>query len=182
VKSSLTVVVEGKTDALIIKHLLLPTISNLRFFAANGTLSTVSVARNILVHDAANVLIVADADTRDIHRAKEDMATMRLALRNVAPDQAFDVFLFLPQIESVFFETPSPLASLKLTQPWQRHEPKSALATLCKGQDVESWTSELTNEEWHTIREGVQAAKLIKVANDLVKRSFSDVYAQVSAP
>jgi hypothetical protein len=169
-KPTLTVVVEGNADAVILKHLLAAEDMHLRFFAANGRLSLASVARNILIHDAGNVMVVGDADTHDDDRVREDRATIRLALRHVAPEQNFDVFLFLPELEAIFFEVPSVLRASGVAQATPQREPKRALQALIGGREIRQWAAALTPESWADLRQGPQASQFLQKARDLAAR------------
>jgi hypothetical protein len=109
--NSITVVVEGQLDVVLLRKLLRrQTDVAFRFFAARGRASLATVGRNILVHDGGPLLIVMDAGTFDPAQAESSCIMVKAALRRVSPDDRFDVFAFVPELEIVFFESPGVLA------------------------------------------------------------------------
>ncbi len=103
--SRLNVVVERPSDAVLLGRLLSRALSlRPKFYAGDGRLSLATLARNILVHEGGPLLLVMDADSADPARAAEARAMTQAALRQVAVDQSFAVFAFIPQLEVVFFE------------------------------------------------------------------------------
>ncbi len=111
--ASLNVVVEGPTDARIIRTVLGRALAEkLRFYAAQGRASLATVGRNLLVHEGGPVLLVWDADTLNPRLSEEMRAMTRAALGGVAPGGLFEVFTFIPEIEVIFFEAPQALESV----------------------------------------------------------------------
>src|SRR5262249_14600524 len=113
---SLYIVVEGQTDADLIRSILGKDLAGkLRFFAASGRVSLATVGRNILVHEGGPVLLVMDADTTNPHLVNELQSMAFLATSGVAPPDLarlrdwVKVFAFVPEIEVIFFEAPRSL-------------------------------------------------------------------------
>lgn len=150
--SNLTIVVEGKTDAQLVRALLGKELAErLRFFASQGRASLATVGRNLLVHEGTPVLIVMDADTRNPHLAQERQALTRMALCGVAPEELCKVFAFIPEIEVVFFEAPQALEQVlgtKLSEEMVNDGlivPKEALSRLLgEGQPVSDYATFMT--------------------------------------
>jgi hypothetical protein len=134
---ALNVVVEGITDAAILRAILRrDLLAAMSFYSAQGLTSVITVGRNLLVHEREPVLVIMDSDTLDVHQAEERKATARFALGHVAPGALFEVFVFVPEIEVIFFEAPEALGRA-LTRPIPKetaHEgllaPKSTLNKL----------------------------------------------------
>ena len=176
----LLIVVEGKRDATVLRRLLPRKFSHARFFAAGGRSSVETVARNILVHESGAVMIVADADTNDSERAHDDRIAMQVALRNVASDGRFDVFLFVPTIEVLFFEYPAVLETLRkdishdhLLVQHGRDLPQRSLSTLLDQRSLESWMAELSEADWEQLRKGEQAQSLLESIDSLMSKKSS---------
>lgn len=171
-------VVEGERDAAILRKLLPESLSTARFFAARGRASIATVARNLLVHENGPVMLVADGDTHDADRLREDRANLQLALRNVAPAGRFGIFLFVPEIEVLFFECPQALAELPmdadrdvLSLRYGKDVPKRALEAMLDGQSFDTWLAGLNPEIWDLLRGGDQAQKLLSAVQALVDDS-----------
>ncbi len=106
----LIIVTEGKTDVLIIRKLLSAELTcGIRFFAAQGRESLVTLGRNLLVHEGGPVLLVMDVATAELQSRGDMTAETMRALGAVGAPGAFDVFAFTPEIEVVFFEAPDAL-------------------------------------------------------------------------
>jgi hypothetical protein len=115
-QSSLYIVVEGPTDAQIIRNILGKELAGrLRFFATSGRTSLATVARNLLVHEGGPVLLVMDADTRNPQLVGELRSMTLMATSGVLPPNLprlsdwVQVFAFVPEIEVIFFEAPQSL-------------------------------------------------------------------------
>jgi hypothetical protein len=103
----LKMVVEGPSDAGLIRAILGRELAEqVRFFIAQGRISTTSLGRNILVHEGGPLLVVQDADTTNPQLVDEQRGFVRLALSRFGADGSFDAFFFVPEIEVVFFEAP----------------------------------------------------------------------------
>ncbi len=106
----LIVVVEGKTDVLIIRALLGTELKTwMRFFAGQGRESLVTLARNLLVHEGSPILLVMDVATAELPSRNEMVAEAMRALSTFGAPGMFQVFTFIPEIEIVFFEAPAAL-------------------------------------------------------------------------
>jgi hypothetical protein len=112
-RPTLQVVVEGKTDALILRAILRKEVTErLRFFAGQGQLSLATLGRNLLVHEGGPVLIVMNSDTLNQQLADELQSMTRLAVSGVAQGGSCQVLTFVPTIEVISFEAPQALARL----------------------------------------------------------------------
>jgi hypothetical protein len=109
-ESTLTIVVEGESDADYLRAILGKDLAkHVRFFVGRGKISLASLGRNILVHEGGPLLVVMDADTTNQRMADEQKGMARLALSRFASAEDFDVFQFVPTIEVIFFEAPEAL-------------------------------------------------------------------------
>lgn len=140
----------------------------MRYFAANGGTSIATLARNLLVHESGAVMIVADSDTHDPERARNDRLVTEFALRDVAPSGGFDVFLFVPEIEVIFFECPSVLDTLRAGTSHDstlvrhgRDVPKRTLDGLLNKMSFDAWVTSLSPDSWRDLRKGEQARALL---------------------
>ena len=171
--TTLTFVVEGRQDAAALRHLLGDEADKARFFAAGGRTSLVTVARNVVVHEGTPVMVVKDADTRDIGRMQEDRTILRVALRHVAPGALTDVFEFVPELEAIFFEAPSVLDKIK---PGLSNDqafvatgmlaPREALAKVL-GKPLQHLFEDLDDSSWALVRKGAQASAFVEAVNRL---------------
>lgn len=102
------VVVEGKTDEMILKAILPADVNKrARFVVGSGRYSAQSLARTILAYERQPVALVLDAETMDESSVKEQLAYLRKALSEVAIDLPCEAFLAVPEIEAIFFESKS---------------------------------------------------------------------------
>lgn len=175
--SSLSIVVEGRLDVVLLrKYLPAPADIDLRFFVGEGQVSLPTLARNLLVHEPGAVLMVMDGATLDPARAQQNRAMALAALRQMSASTRFDAFVFVPEHEVVFFEAPqvmhrywdkSVLSSSVLER--GRYAPKDTLEGLLKstGQGRASWFSKLTLEDGGELRKGAQAAGLVTMLHSL---------------
>jgi len=145
----LTIIVEGVTDAQLIRAILGDDIAKkVRFYAGQGRASLATVGRNVLIHEGGPVLLVMDSDTLNPQLTAELQAlnlaaltgpltagVQRPAMAEPGTSQ-FQVFTFVPQIEAVFFEAPDVLDRLIGKKPPQEKVkeghfiPKQVLAEL----------------------------------------------------
>jgi hypothetical protein len=116
---TLSVVVESKTAASLVRAILGKELAGkLQFFATDGRIAPATVGRNILVHEGGPVLLVLDSNTRSPRLVEERKSLAFLATSGVAqPDfprlnDWVKVFLFVPEIEVVFFEAPQSLEGI----------------------------------------------------------------------
>jgi hypothetical protein len=106
----LIIVAEGKTDVLIIRALMhAERKTTMRFFAAQGRESLVTLGRNLLVHEGGPVLLVMDVARGELSFQDELPSQMMRALSTVGSPGSFQVFAFMPEIEIAFFEAPDAL-------------------------------------------------------------------------
>lgn len=150
----LKIIVEGATDAQIIRAILGEDLSNkVRIFAAQGLASLATLGRNVLFHEGGPVLLVMDSDTLDPQLTAELRSMTRVAMSGAltsgvqfpvpatAESPQFRVFTFVPEIEAVFFEAPPALEHMLGKAPSQeklkdgRRVPKETLTELLNETD-----------------------------------------------
>jgi hypothetical protein len=189
---SLKIVVEGVTDAQLVRAILGDELAReSRFFAAQGRISLATVGRNILVHEGGPVLLVMDSDTLNPQLAAERQALNMVALRGAITSGAplsivpaldtmpFKVFTFMPEIEAVFFEAPQALDQLLgKTTPQEKIKegtfiPKKILAELLGDgkapRDYQELLSHLDPKSQHALAAGPQARNLKAMVEALLK-------------
>jgi hypothetical protein len=170
-------VVEGETDAAVLRKLLPKSFTNVRFFAAGGRMSLASLARNLLIHEGAPVMVVADGGTLDADRLQEDRANLQLALRNVAPGGRFGVFLFVPEIEVLFFESEQVVEAISagtsvslVAAEYGKALPRRTLAEILRGESFGSWLETIDPQTWDMVRGGEQAQSFLGAVHKLLSR------------
>lgn len=100
------IVVEGKTDELILKAVLPQDLQGkVQFVVGSGRYSAQSIARTILAYERQPVALVLDADTTDESKVKEQVAYFQKALGEVASDVPYQAFIAVPEIEIILFES-----------------------------------------------------------------------------
>jgi hypothetical protein len=166
----LIIVVEGKSDVLIIRALLSAELRSwMRFFAGQGRESLITLARNLLVHEGGPVLLVMDVATAELPSRDEMVAEAMRALSTVGAPGMFQVFTFVPEIESVFFEAPDALQrALGTSLPADvleecRVKPKAVLQRLLAGAHIpntEALIRKLDEEAIASLSRGKQAMAL----------------------
>lgn len=130
IRASLSLVVGGLDDANLIRAIVGKDIApRLRFFAAQGRASLVTIGRNVLIHEGGPVLLVMDSDTRNRHLVEEMRSMAGLAMSGataggfgggfsgvgsgtLASPPLFEVYVFVPDIDVMFFESPDVLRRL----------------------------------------------------------------------
>jgi hypothetical protein len=181
---SLLIVVEGQSDARILRAILGdPLKAKTRFFSGQGRMALSTIARNLLVHEGGPVLIVMDSDTLNPEQSESAQAMVKYALESVAPTESFRVFMFVPEIEVIFFEAPRALESL-LGKPVPAEAiqegllvPKQTLDRLLKEAGEQRGSIELVSTiDLETARElatGKQAVALIEAVKSFVAPTVS---------
>lgn len=97
-------VVEGNADKYILSRLLPEEVtSKCKFVVSNGYNTAISKARSILVSSNLPVSLFVDADMIDSIKVAEKRDFLCQSLNLVADSSRFQVFLFVPEIERVFF-------------------------------------------------------------------------------
>jgi hypothetical protein len=166
----LIVVVEGKTDALILRTILSRDLTaGMRFFAGQGRESLVTLARNLLVHEGVPVLLVMDVAAAEQQSRDQMVAETMRALSTVGAPGMFQVFTFMPEIEIVFFETSGALQRVLATAlsaetlEEGRRKPKATLSRLmteAKIPKLEALIQMLDNETIEMLARGKQMMAL----------------------
>ncbi len=109
----IAIVVEGRTDELILKAVLPKDIQRkIQFIVGSGRYSAQSIARTILAYDRQPVALILDADTTDESKIKEQITYFQKALGEVATDVPYQAFIIVPQIEVLLFESKSYLEKI----------------------------------------------------------------------
>jgi hypothetical protein len=166
----LIIVVEGRTDVLIIRAILHAELRSwMRFFAGQGRESLITLARNVLVHEGGPVLLVMDVATAELPSRDKMVAEAMRALSTFGAPGMFQVFTFVPEIEVVFFEAPDALPhALQTTLPAQvleegRARPKEVLRHLMAEAAIPSLDAlirKLDEEALELLSRGRQATAL----------------------
>lgn len=177
--SKLSVVVEGRSDAVLLARLLSRALSlQPRFYAGGGQLSLATLARNILVHEGGSLLLVMDVDTTEAEGAAEACAMTRAALRQVAVDETFTVFAFVPQLDVAFFEAHAVLqrhfgedlggASVEIG----RLVPRRTLQTILSrhGTSREEFYRSLDERALDLLLKGPQVGELVAAVGSLISK------------
>ena len=176
----LSIVVEGRKDAEILRKVLPPDdLRAVRFFAAQGRISLSTIARNILVHEGGPVLVVLDSDTLNSDAADENRQNTKAMISHVAGPVALEVFSFLPEIEIMFFEA-SGLLEKRLGRPLAEAElargkasPRQTLALLAGGGGADSALAELIasldEQDGAALRGSPQMAALMETLHELAE-------------
>jgi hypothetical protein len=185
----LRIVTEGINDIHLIRKLLhQELVDGMKFYASQGKVSAVTVARNILVHEGGPLLLVVDADTLDVERQREYEETALAAVDIAYPREyyalqpLFKVFTFRPCIEVVFFEAPKALELLigkKLSESdieQGKAIPKKLLPQLMGIKDslwLDSLTRKIDDAAADLLRDGEQATRLRETVNSLLPMTVS---------
>src|SRR5438128_2325779 len=107
---SLSLVVEGRSDEVLLERLLIqPAHCEFRFYASEGRVALETIGRNLLVHQGGPVLVVMDAETLNPSRAEEERGMARFLLQRFSAPEGCDAFAFVPALEVIFFEAPGVL-------------------------------------------------------------------------
>lgn len=136
------IICESQVAADLLKTLLpAEVVQPEKIFISHAKSSGVSMARTLLLRPAVSVLLVEDADTLNEAAIDERLDFISWALTLVSSPERFDVFLFRPEVEAVFFQSADFLAlcgkslsemELKVA----RRAPKLALSDLGLNADV----------------------------------------------
>lgn len=131
------VVTEGEHDARLLEKLLPDDLrANVKFVAGKGTYSAESLARSIVSARRLPVSLVLDADTTDERAVLERRELLRELLRQAAPSIRSEVFLAVPEIETIYFTDPliaEAITGSTITEPMleeAKSRPKEVLADL----------------------------------------------------
>jgi len=100
-----TIIMEGQTDATILRTLLPPElVRSCHLMPTTGRSTLVYVARTHLIKNRAPTAVMLDTDTLDATIIAETIQTTRHLLGAVAGDTPFDIIYCIPHIEVIFFE------------------------------------------------------------------------------
>ncbi len=182
----LTVICEGQSDTRLIRKLLSHELTgDMKFYASQGRVSLVSLARNVMVHEGGPILLAMDAESTNPHviRELEAMATVALSGAGsggtfLATRGLFKVFMFIPELEVVFFEAPAALERIigkALSKEIVDEGLMAPTATLVKltGDSkllaVDLLSRKLDEEAIEILREGKQAIAFRENVNDLLR-------------
>jgi hypothetical protein len=99
------IIMEGQTDAAILRALLPPELLKAcHLMPTAGRSTLVSVARTHLIKNHAPTAVIFDTDTLDPTIVAERIQTTRYLMGAVAGDTPFDIIYCIPHIEAIFFE------------------------------------------------------------------------------
>jgi hypothetical protein len=117
IASRMIIVCEGLSEVHLLRKLMGRELTgDMKFYASQGRSSLVSLARNLIVHEGGPVFLVMDADSTNAHVREELEAITTVAMHGAASGGTFlaipglfKLFMFVPEIEAVFFEAPEVL-------------------------------------------------------------------------
>jgi hypothetical protein len=100
---SLAFAVETRRDAMILRALLEVEAGtkDKRFFAAEGSISLASLARNILIQESIPTMVVADGGSTNPESVRNEQLC---AIESLAPAAPFDSFVFSPSLDAIVSE------------------------------------------------------------------------------
>jgi len=134
------IVAEGAFDHAIVKQLLASrpdfVTGAVAALEAQGASSAVSLARSFLAVKNQPTALLLDADVDEPDKIQERKEQLEQLLGLAAVRDLWEVCLFVPTIEIIFFQTPGILEALGLRTPTPdeyaraRHEPKNVLSSL----------------------------------------------------
>jgi predicted ATP-dependent endonuclease of OLD family len=171
------IVVEGQTDASVLRRLIRPELlSRVQFKAAGGASGLTSFARSAFALHRGPVVLVADADTTN-ERAVRVMRREKQELLELASGGLpCAVVLAVPELETVFFDTTHVLDTLLEHPPTSeqrvraRFEPKKVLTEILAAEpevkSVDALVASLTGEQ----AKHLQNHPIGRELNDFVSR------------
>lgn len=175
--NELAVVVESRAESVLMERLLSrgPSLGAC-FLPAEGQGSLVTIARSIMVHEGGPLIVVTGAETSNPRFAAETRGLARFAIEQVAPDPTFDVFMFIPQVDVVFFEAPCILrrrfgaALTETALAVGRFDPLNTLESLLapEGLTREEFYRALSDEDVDAVLAGPQASQFVAAVEALV--------------
>lgn len=156
------IIVEGATDAAILKKLLPANLlKDVDIMVGGGAYGARSLAFSLLAKRQQPVALVLDADTNDEQLIRERMDFSRWSLQQGSVNTPFEVFIAKPTIEAVFFQDRSLLETVtqhKFTElEWKlaKLQPQEILANEPGGklQAVQRLLDSLNNESIEILRQ-----------------------------
>ncbi|WP_147448547.1 hypothetical protein [Corallococcus terminator] len=147
---------EGLFDEELVRKLIANKLGNSRVqvISAHGKSSAQSLARTLAGIKKSPVALVIDADEHDSIKIQEGRTYIESLLGSAAPRDMWELVLFVPALEIIFFKTPNWFQSLGLPPPstLQReraeHSPRRVLEELLRSnlkssrQDPRRWLIE----------------------------------------
>ncbi|MBM3459050.1 MAG: hypothetical protein FJX77_11035 [Armatimonadetes bacterium] len=108
------VVVEGRDDEVVLRHLLEPSngTAQLEFRVAGGRSAADSLARSLLASARGDVALVVDSDSVDPGLIAERKGFLRQSLQAIASPKRWHVTMLEPELEALFFRDRDLLESL----------------------------------------------------------------------
>ncbi len=168
------VVTEGQSDADILKMILPPDIVKAStFVVGSGRYSAQSIAGSILATRRRPVALVIDADEGNDRAVQERQDFLKSLLGQAAADVAFEVFIFRPEIEIIFFHDPLALAKIVGSEVDEaslnnaRYEPYAVLTRLL-GQDTQYLMGRLDDDTIARLREHPVISDLTRFLTQMV--------------
>ena len=96
---------EGPVDVDILQALLPEQVAlGARFLVSHNKSSGVSKARTLLLDPHSTVLVIEDSDTFNSGMIEERYDFILAALSLVSSAERFDAYIFVPEIEAIFFQ------------------------------------------------------------------------------
>lgn len=99
------IVVEGPSDAAILKSVLPPeSLQQVKFINGEGKHSAVSMARKLLMTEHIPTALIVDADTDHESMIREQQQDLDYLLRQAADGTSFQILFAVPDITNLFFQ------------------------------------------------------------------------------
>lgn len=157
------VVVEGQFDRVLLERFLYSgqveprwTPADVQLVVAQGASAAIKSARTILATRRGPVALLCDADAYKPMAVAERREAIEEALGQFAQAQEFSVITFVPEMETVLFQSPSSKSVLEKIQPLSeqevvqsKYEPKEVIVAIAR-------------------RNGIDPGKLIRDAIDAI--------------
>ncbi|HZW30718.1 MAG TPA: hypothetical protein VFF52_08435 [Isosphaeraceae bacterium] len=173
----LNVLVKGDPDATLLEGLFSTlTDCSFQFYMGEGTASLAAVGRSVLFREGGPLMVVIDGETFSPRKAAKEREVALGMLHLISTAAHCDVFVFVPGLEVIFFETPGVLirrfgadAVTESVIERGHYLPEDTLARILSpaGLSKEDFFQSLTSEELEELRKGPQASKLIAAVEKL---------------
>jgi hypothetical protein len=179
-RSSPKFVVESEADVAILSRLIPAcyTRDGATYLTSGENNSVRDAGLSVLAHEDGPVMAVVNAETLSLYVAAGNFgfSVLRTGEIECAYGPDFDMFVFLPQIDVVFFEAPDIFESVDVPESrrWKDHrlhaEPRKELQEFLGDLPLVTWVESLSEDAWAKVREGRQAKALIEAVDRLLTR------------
>lgn len=178
-EDELIVAAEERSDVIILRRLMERALGlEPTFYSTRGQMSIAELARGIFWEVGGPVVIAKDAHTGNPALLEEIWSITRAGVGIMAPQTSFEVHLFIPEMEVIFFEAPCVLRrhlgraiegmELELGMLAPRRQMDRLLAEA--GTDREAFYRALDDADLDCLLAGTQMQALIAGAQALLAR------------